>query len=778
MLVLMLLATPVLVFAQNTGKIAGQVTDADTGDPLPGAQVVVVGTTLGTVTDVDGNYFVIGVPVGSYDVQARFVGYQNATVSGVDISSGYTQEVNFALSAGVELDEVVVEYERPLIQKDAIGVPKIVDAEEIVNLPVRGAAEIAKTQAGVVSQEGSGTLNVRGGRGSEVSYYIDGVKVVGSAAVPQSAVQEQEMIIGNISARYGDAMSGIISITTKSGSPNFFGSFEGITSEALDDFGYNLASFAIGGPVVGENVNFFLSAEIVDQADSSPSALGELRLSDSQIDQLNSFPTSLPALDMEGNEVYIPMPASLGGSNVTLPIIYNADTGHGEVEVIDGVITASDGTTISVPENVDVETINFVPVESAALLTEDDFTVSKEKRRRASDRLAFSGNLTFNLIENVRFRLGGRYVDSGGESISTRNVVFAPDGNRTEFERKDAQFYGTWTHYLSNNTFYQLQVDFTDRTGTNWDPRFSDSRESILDWGDFDNDVYAVTRGYKDVTMQTISVDDHDVQQPVYSYRYADGRFPVSETVTRLVAPPGGTGTVSYFEFHNTQLRFNALATTQIGLHQIEFGGEFEQQTNRSWSKFPETLSRFVEDPDAPHSPGAEQLPSDETGVTSLSELTFDQLGAGYTGYNFYGSSEVDSENLNAYVNDCTSPDDANWSDDNCTEAFGDAAYNIAPYEPLFYGGYVQDKIEFRDIVLNLGLRVDVFDNNTRVLYDEWHRLPVERAGDVGLASSSVGDDWAVYYNQDTVEGYRDLDGQFYNANGEAVGAGDVLLTG
>ena len=80
MLVLMLLATPALVLAQNTGKISGVVTDADTGDSIPGAQVVVVGTTLGAITDVDGNYFIIGVPVGAYDVQARFVGYQEVVL--------------------------------------------------------------------------------------------------------------------------------------------------------------------------------------------------------------------------------------------------------------------------------------------------------------------------------------------------------------------------------------------------------------------------------------------------------------------------------------------------------------------------------------------------------------------------------------------------------------------------------------------------------------------------------------------------------------------------
>ncbi|MFT5143243.1 MAG: hypothetical protein ACI84D_001867, partial [Thalassolituus oleivorans] len=198
-LVLALIVTPALTFAQSSGKVSGVVTDAETGETLPGASVVVVGTQLGTISDVDGNYYIIGVPVGRYDIQASFVGFSTSTVSGVDVSSGYTQEVNFTLAAGIQLDEIVVEYERPLIQKDAVGVPKIVNAEEIVNLPVRGAAEVAKIQAGVVSQEGSGTLNIRGGRGSEVTYYIDGVKIVGSNALPQSAIQEQEMIIGNIS---------------------------------------------------------------------------------------------------------------------------------------------------------------------------------------------------------------------------------------------------------------------------------------------------------------------------------------------------------------------------------------------------------------------------------------------------------------------------------------------------------------------------------------------------------------------------------------------------
>ena len=110
-------------------------------------------------------------PVGTYSVQAPVRGVSDRNDNGRDVSSGYTREINFALTPGIELEEIVVEYERPLIQKDALGVPKIVNSEEIMRLPVRGVAAVAKIQAGVVSKEGSGSLNIRGGRGSEVTYY-------------------------------------------------------------------------------------------------------------------------------------------------------------------------------------------------------------------------------------------------------------------------------------------------------------------------------------------------------------------------------------------------------------------------------------------------------------------------------------------------------------------------------------------------------------------------------------------------------------------------------
>ena len=780
MMVLMLLAAPALVFAQNTGKIAGVITDADTGDPLPGASIILVGTSLGTITDVDGNYFILGVPVAEYEVRASFVGYQTLIQIEVDVSSGYTQEINFALVPGVELDEIVIEYERPLIQKDAIGVPKIVSSEQIVTLPVRGSAAIAKTVAGVVAKEGSSTLNIRGSRGSEVQYFIDGVKVFGSNLIPQSAVQEQEMLIGSISARYGDAMSGIINITTKSGSSKFFGSFEGITSSGLDDFDYNLASFALGGPITG-SLGFFLSAEFIDRGDRRPSAFGQIFLSDEVLSDLDAFPIAFEMINPETGEIQLaPVPNSLGNGAAMLvddnglPVI--GENGAGE-----SILSFDDGTQVVVPTGFEVN--NLRTITRADEIPSEDFQIRDDKRHYGSETISVAGNLTMNVLENGRLRLGGRYVDGEFENTpSLRLVPFATD-YLGQSDTEDYQIYGTWTHYLSNSSFYQLQVDFSSRETQNFDPRFGTDFDDFLNYSDIDGssfsdaasvagtEAFATLRGYKNLRMVTEERDDGDggtitVSVPTYVNTYQDGQAPGTEVVSTLVAVPGGRLN-GFSRSDNTQFRFTASATTQIGIHQLEFGGEYETRTFRSWS-IGSGLSRYVNDASGPEAIEAGSQDLNPEGYTSYSEIPI-WLLEGFTsnvGVNASGTSDVDSENLDLFV---SKEDEKNAPE---------SKWDIAPYEPIYYGAYVQDKIEFRDIVLNLGLRFDVFDNNTRVLKDQFARRPIERANLISDRPANIEGDFAVYYSGDTVIGYRDLVGTFFDASGGVIQQAEILLNG
>lgn len=780
-LLLLMLMVPVLAFAQNTGKLSGRVLDTSTGEGLPGASVVVLDLNLGVATDVDGYYVIVGVPVGTYDVQVSFVGYPSQTVQGVEVNAGYTRELNFDMQPGVELDEIVVEYERPLIQKDAVGVPKIVSSEEIQSLPVRGPEELAKIQAGVVAKEGTDELFIRGGRSGEVTFYIDGVKVQGSTGLPQSAIQQQEMLIGNINARYGDVMSGVINITTKSGSNKLFGSLEAITSQSLDAFGYNLVSGTVGGPLIKNKLSFFLSGEYLDQADSNPSYFGMLRLNDSKLQDLQGAPQAFRGRDADGNAVYMPIPAGLadGASLIVddagLPVISN------------GAVSFSDGTTVAVPSGIDASTIGLTPVERAELLTADDFSIKNDKLSATAQNLSGTGNLTWNILQNARLRVGGRVNVGQFDSINRElDALFAPESALRQ-DRSDYQVFGSWTQYVSNTTFFQIQADYSDRHVENYDPRLGNTFADLMEYGNIENPIYSTLAGYKNTSfVNETRIDDHGtpdpaddteftVRVPMYDNAFNDGANISGRTVSALVSPVGGRFN-GYSKSRNEQFRMTASATTQLGLHQLEFGGEYEKRTNRAWSITARTLARYAADGNPEQVAGNPDL--NPAGYNSYDEIPLFVLDdiVTYNGYDIRGQNEVDTENFSAYLSqDITKPLED---------------YNIAPYEPIYYGGYVQDKIEFNDIVLNLGVRADVFDNNTRVLKDRFSRRPICRAGDLGQTINGVscgasttlpgtiGSDYSVFFSGDDVVGYRDLNGNFYDVQGQAINAGDILLNG
>ncbi len=784
-LLLLLLSMPTMLFAQSSGKLSGRVTDGSTGEGLPGANVILQGTNIGATTDLDGNYVIIGVPVGTYAVQSSFVGYATETVQGVEINAGYTRELNFDLLPGVELDEVVVEYEQPLIQKDAIGVPKIVTSEDIVNLPVRGAADVAKIQAGVVSQEGSDALNIRGGRSGEVAYYVDGIKFgSGGVALPQSAIEQQEMQLGNISARYGDVMSGVINITTKSGAPEFFGSVEGITSQEIDAFGYNLVSGTFGGPIIKDKISFFIAGEYTFEDDGSPRAFGQLKIDDAVLDNLRAFPTAFRGTDAAGNELFMPIPAGLT-DGATLPVDDN-----GTVIVNGGALTFSDGTTVAVPEGVDASNINLTPVLRANYLNDTQYSVEKAKRQRNDENLSVIGNLTFELFDNGRLRVGGRYRDRAFDSnVSASRVLFAPEMT-TVTENENYQVFGTYTHRLSNTSFFQIQADYSNNFNETFDPRFGTGFDDLLEYGNIDNAAFATLRGYKDLGFTNeVRIDEHGtpddpsddteftVRIPTFSNTYGDGAGPATsdEVVAGLVQIPGGRFN-GYSKFKSEQFRVSGSFTGQYGIHQLEFGGEFEKDTNRFWSIGAASLSRFVADGNP------EQIDPGNPNLNPAGYSTYDSIplqlldtAVSYYGYDLRGQNEVDSENFGAFLNQDTSKPLE--------------SYNLKPYEPIYYGGYVQDKIEFNDIVLNIGIRADVFDNNTRVFKDRFARRPVCRAGDVGstvngvdcgsgTVPAGINDDNTVFYSGDSIVGYRDTNGNFFAANGDETDAGDIRLNG
>lgn len=279
--------TTATLFAQSSsGKLAGKVLDAETQEPLIGANIVLINTSLGAACDIDGNYFILNITPGTYDVKISFVGYTSKIIQEVRVIPGVTYELNATLSSGIAMEEIVVSDKR-FFEEKATNTVKVVDGDQIDRLPVRGVTKIASLQAGVVMAEGdggadgNGEINVRGGRGGEVLYIVDGVPQNDSwfgtnySQVSNSAIDQLSFQIGGFEAKYGQAQSGIINITTKAGSPKYTLSVDVLTSTFTDAYGYNLYNLSFGGPIVPgvKEHTFFLNGERGWFLDSDPRAI-------------------------------------------------------------------------------------------------------------------------------------------------------------------------------------------------------------------------------------------------------------------------------------------------------------------------------------------------------------------------------------------------------------------------------------------------------------------------------------------------------------------------
>ena len=234
-------------FAGTTGKLSGIVTDAVTGEVVPGCNIIIMGTTMGAASDINGEYYILNISPGTYSIRATMVGYKNYKVDQVKIISDLTTKVDFVMEeTSFEMDEeVVVIAERPLVQKDETSKQAIVSSDDIMNMPVNSIQQILTTKAGFMV-DANGDMHVRGGRADEISYMVDGVKMEDplyretNNNFNKDAINEMVIISGTFNAEYGDAMSGIVNITTQDGGSDFHGRVE-YTTPTLEESPYRTA---------------------------------------------------------------------------------------------------------------------------------------------------------------------------------------------------------------------------------------------------------------------------------------------------------------------------------------------------------------------------------------------------------------------------------------------------------------------------------------------------------------------------------------------------------
>ena len=445
------MATCTLAFAQQ-GRLKGKVTD-ETGEPVSFANIVLEkgGTLIGGATsDFDGNYDINPIPPGTYDLKATFVGYNNYVLNGIIIPANKITDWNIKMQSGaISLSEVtVIDYEVPLISKDNTTSGASITAEEIAKLPNRSATGVASTVGGVFSADGE-VGSIRGSREGAVTY-IDGVKVIGSSSVPQSAIDQVDVILGGTPAMYGDAMGGIINVTTKGPSRTFGGGLELETS--VEGYGRRRVGFSVQGPLIKDKnketalLGFFLAGDISFNKVSFLSATGYYTATDDWYKEITENPL---------------VPTGLGSGTY----------------------------------------------QKASYTKKSDLVYSKNSTNTGSYSVNLSGNINVRTTETINLTFGGSYVRSHGHNFA-RSFSYFNTAKNGIYTNETMRGYVRFTQRfptapesssLIRNFYYQIQADYTRFTSEDGDPDLWDNIFAYGNLGKFTT--------YKTPTYQVDNVD-------------------------------------------------------------------------------------------------------------------------------------------------------------------------------------------------------------------------------------------------------------------------------
>ena len=466
-----------LLMAGTTGKIAGKITDAQTGEPLPGANVFVEGTTLGAATDTEGDYFILNVPPGTYSVASTMMGYAKLRQSLVRVSIDRTIKVDFKMKIqAVTGEEVTIVSERDIVQLDMSASQISFAAEQIYEVPlVVDIRQFINLQAGI-----EGDL-IRGGGLDQQGLVVDGLTFLDNQTnapmliVNLSAVEEVSVIKGGFNAEYGNIRSGLINITTKSGTQRYHGSV---------DVRYTPSEQKHRGPSLFSHDNFYLRPYLDPGVAFVGTANGDwdeyTQAQNEEFGGWNAFVADNPDLGLtaeQARDLFIWQHRAEGSAELGHPFPgeygnkpdYNVDLSFGGPIPFFGNNLGD--MTFFASHRVNVER----PI--IALQRDRDYTRNSMFK------------LTSNISSNIKFGLEvliGKFESAGGRDVSGglvlnqdlvgSDAVDDSPGFFTSNERgiyfpfgdspitQDRRIFGlTFDHVLNPKTFYSVRVSFVNK---------------------------------------------------------------------------------------------------------------------------------------------------------------------------------------------------------------------------------------------------------------------------------------------------------------------------
>jgi outer membrane receptor protein involved in Fe transport len=793
LLVVLFTGFTVSAFAQGqSGSISGTILD-EKKEAMIGAVIQAYeGGILkgGSATDPDGQYLIKPLAPGTYEVRIQFATYRTKVVSGVLVSPDKNVTINATMELNPqELQEVTVKWEPPLVDPNSGGGAKVMTADDIKNMPTRSTQSMISTANNVYQKEaGSNDLNIAGGRSDATKYIVDGIPMYGSngSNMTQDMIAQMEVLSSGIPAKYGDAIGGVVSITTRGISKDFRGGV--LLEKSADAYNHNLASFNLSGPFLSKKdstgaktplVGFVLGGEVWYDGDRRPSYGGNYVVKEDVVKQLEAQPLKQIATQ-SGN-----------------PVFRNAS------------------------EYLRMEDLEIV------------------KRRPNTDVLEARGNakLDFQVTPQLNITASGQFGYTKTSLYSKAWSYIASDAipddhsfNGRGFLRLTQRFgkstYGEEKEKpLISNAYYSLQADYQRDYLKREDPTFKTDPFRYGYVGKFFTD-YATTyapgtddsSGRTGIVLQSdrfakgISYQRSDINPLLANYtsQYFEqsGANPTSlqqiQTSGGLVNGDLPRSTYErWFSAGQTYTGYVRRAIDQVGLnvdasfdfqpaktrHQIEFGLYYQQQVHKVYTMQPANTqggqniwaqmrllanSHIEFDKSQPiwvkngqqytwddvkngnYSPSPSDTIIYNRKADAITQSTFDKnlrakLGLGATDYinvdeldpstysiDMFSADELLNDgqnfvNYNGYTHTGKKQKGQVNFNDFFTKKDANGVYTreIGAYRPNYIAGYILDKFQFKDVNFNAGLRIERFDANTKMLKDPYSLYEVRTVSDI-----------------------------------------------
>ncbi len=828
--------------------LRGTVTD-DTGKPLDFANVTLEKEGIyigGTATELDGTYS-IPVDPGTYTVVFSMVGFQDQEITGVLVKSGKSTTLDASLAEeGIVISgATVIAYKIPLVDKEG-GSGGGFSAKQMQKLPTRDVLGAASTVPGINTiDDGSNDLNIGGARSNSTVFFLDGVRIRGPLP-PASEIDQLEVMTGGIEAKYGDTGGGILAVTTKGPSGKFSGSLEAESSEYLDPYGYNLGYLNLAGPIITKKIEgghkktilgFRISGQYRQEKDDQQSFVPVYVASDEAKKASEANPTFIRNQSVFSSAQEYTTIGKDGESGVDIwKLNYSPDEQSRNIALttkLDARLT--DKLQLSLTGTFTDDVNKFTPSGWQFMNSHNNPT---------------SYNRRYRGIFRIRHKLGNWSGSSeDGEKGMLRNFAYTilASYQKRDFSRKDARFGDNLFAYGHAGV---IDFDYVPTLGFSTSPDVPGAAEIPFGTGIayiFQNGYAPAFQSYRpsDVNPGLSAYNPNGDAVTGLTDLQRQSGIARNSTIDNIWGQLGSRYKNAN-QVYNTYLYGSQdLASIQGNItfdlhpgsnsnHSISMGFQYEERADVQYNLRPQALwdiartaansalqgidtnivigtidTMFNGQPIKPVMYGAlldkdfdankrffkaiRDLDSD-VGLNdyinvfgfSPSQLSMDM----FAGSEIIGSHEGGSRTLDYYGYDYLgNPVGRNTSFNDfftSTDQYGNKNYPVAPSRPIYLGGYIQDKFIYDDMIFKIGVRVDRYDANTKVLKDKFSLYQIESAGVFhGIDGTkdrpaNIKEDYKVYVTSPgglEVKAYRNGE-QWYSPSGEEVAGGNLIFGG